>query len=52
MRIGDRGVLGRTIQEMMERKNRYYQNSSEIGPEYLLSGAGELWTNCEKLELK
>jgi kojibiose phosphorylase len=51
--VGDRSFSEAQIQEMMERKNRYYQELlSEIGPEYLLSGAGELLDELRKAGIK
>jgi kojibiose phosphorylase len=51
--VGDRSFSEAQIQEMMERKNRYYQELlGEIGPEYLLSGAGELLDELRKAGIK
>jgi kojibiose phosphorylase len=51
--IGDREFSEEQIQEMMERKNRYYQELlREIGPEYLLSGAAELLDELRKAGIK
>lgn len=51
--VGDRQFSEAQIQAMMERKNRYYQELlSEIGPEYLLSGAGELLDELRKAGIK
>lgn len=51
--VGDREFSEEQIQEMMERKNRYYQEFlREIGPEYLLSGAGELLDELRKAGIK
>lgn len=51
--VGDRSFSEAQIQEMMERKNRYYQELlGEIGPEYLLNGAGELLDELRKAGIK
>lgn len=51
--VGDREVTEEQIQEMMDRKNGYYQEFiSEIGPEHLLSGAVELLDELRKAGIK
>ncbi len=51
--VGDHSFSEAQIQAMMERKNRYYQELlGEIGPEYLLSGAGELLDELRKAGIK
>lgn len=51
--VGDRQFSESQIQAMMERKNHYYQELlSEIGSEYLLSGASELLDELRKAGIK
>ena len=51
--VGERKVTEEQIQEMMERKNRYYQELIRgIGVEHLLSGATELLDELRKAGIK
>jgi kojibiose phosphorylase len=51
--LGDRSATEEQIQEMMARKNRYYQELIQgIGPENLLPGASELLVELREAGLK